>query len=305
MKSSATVDSDDVIAVEDLTKYYGQIVGIHQLSFTVKHGEIFGFLGPNGAGKTTTIRLLLDLLRPTSGRAHLFGQDIRRHSMAIRQKCGYLPGTFSVYGHLSGNEFLRLLANLRNSAAPMLALLFDRFQLSKSDLNHKIKHLSHGTRQKLGIVQAFMHQPPLLILDEPTIGLDPLMQEAFYELVQSSQKQGQTIFFSSHNLPEVEKICQRVAIIRRGELVALETLASLRKKRVRRLKFKLREAVADLRLPAAQLLKNHDLDYEFLVQGPFEDLLKKLATLPIEDLTFPEPDLEEIFMTFYRSDESE
>lgn len=294
-----------VIAVEGLTKYYGQVTGIKQISFTVDQGEIFGFLGPNGAGKTTTIRILLDLLRPSCGKAFIFGKQISKNSLEIRQKCGYLPGSFSSYGNMTGAEFLRFAANLRGTSPTLQPKLLDQFELSKEELLQKIKHLSHGTRQKLGVVQAFFHQPELLILDEPTIGLDPLMQEEFYDLLREFQGQGRTIFFSSHNLPEVEKVCHRVAIIREGELVALETLEGLKKKRYRRLKVTLSKPVEHLQLERAQLLKKQGLQYDFLVKGDIETLLKSLVNLPIEDFVFPEPGLEEVFMTYYRSKEDE
>ena len=299
------MSNSQVIAVERLTKFYGRTVGVQQISFTVQQGEIFGFLGPNGAGKTTTIRLLLDLLRPTSGRIFIFGKQISRNSVEIRQKCGYLPGSFSAYGHMTGAEFLQFAANLRGTLPALQANLLNRFELSQEDLSQKIKHLSHGTRQKLGIVQAFFHQPELLILDEPTIGLDPLMQEEFYDLLRESQKAGGTIFFSSHNLPEVEKVCHQVAIIRMGELVALETLEGLKKKRYRRLKLILRTPVERLQLAEAQLLKKHGLRYDFLVKGDIKTLLKSLVNLPIDDLVLPEPDLEEVFMAFYRGKKNE
>ena len=253
-----------IISVNHLTKFYGKIPGVQDLNFSVSQGEIFGFLGPNGAGKTTTIRMLLDLLRPSSGQI--------------------------------------LAASMRKMSSGLQAGLIDRFHLSKKDLAHRIKHLSHGTLQKLGIIQAFFHQPDLLILDEPTIGLDPLMQEEFYRLLFELQDKGKTIFFSSHNLAEVEKICHRIAIIRDGKLVALETLESLKKKKIRRLKFTLKEPVDQLKLPGARLVRQKDLYYEYLVEGAIKPLLQKLSSLPIDDLTIAEPDLEEVFMTYYRQE---
>ncbi len=294
-----------IIAVENLSKNYGKTVGIRKLDFQVNQGEIFGFLGPNGAGKTTTIRLLLDLLRPTSGRASIFGLPIRNNSLEIRRRCGYLPGNFSAYGEMTGTEFLRFVAEISGKETALQVQLVDRFSLAAGDLAQKIKHLSHGTRQKLGIVQAFFHNPELLILDEPTIGLDPLMQEEFYRLLLDFQRNGSTIFFSSHNLPEVEKVCHRVAIIRAGELVALETLEALKKKRYRRLHLTLREEVENVALPEAELLSQIGRVYNFLVKGNVENLLWALARLPVEDLVFPEPELEEVFMTYYRRDRDE
>ncbi len=297
------MDTLPVISVNKLSKYYGSTLGVHNIDFTVNQGEIFGFLGPNGAGKTTTIRLLLDLLRPSSGEIKIFGDGIDSHSLEIRRRCGYLPGNFVAYSHMTGTDFLRFVASMRKAEPKMQESLIDRFQLSQSALSKKIKQLSHGMLQKLGIIQAFFHQPELLILDEPTIGLDPLMQEELYRLLHEMQNEGKTIFFSSHNLPEVEKICHRIAIIRKGELVALETLEGLKKKKLKRLHFTLSQPVPDLDLPGTDLVNQKDLSYEYLVEGDLQILLKRLSTLPIKDLTFPEPDLEEVFMAYYRKEE--
>ena len=297
------MDTLPVISVNKLSKYYGSTLGVHNIDFTVNQGEIFGFLGPNGAGKTTTIRLLLDLLRPSSGEIKIFGDGIDSHSLEIRRRCGYLPGNFVAYSHMTGADFLRFVASMRKAEPKMQESLIDRFQLSQSALSKKIKQLSHGMLQKLGIIQAFFHQPELLILDEPTIGLDPLMQEELYRLLHEMQNEGKTIFFSSHNLPEVEKICHRIAIIRKGELVALETLEGLKKKKLKRLHFTLSQPVPDLDLPGTDLVNQKDLSYEYLVEGDLQILLKRLSTLPIKDLTFPEPDLEEVFMAYYRKEE--
>ena len=206
---------------------------------------------------------------------------------------------------MKGTEFLHFFSSLRGISPSFNLQLLNRFELSDDDLSQKIKHLSHGTLQKLGIVQAFFHHPELLILDEPTIGLDPLMQEEFYEILRDFQKDGVTIFFSSHNLPEVEKVCDRVAIIRDGDLVALETLDNLKKKRYRRLKIKLSKHVEHFKLDDAQLLKQRGLEYEFILKGNIQSLLKNIANLPIEDFVFPEPDLEEVFMAYYRNNENE
>lgn len=297
------MDSSPIISVSNLTKYYGSTLGVQNINFSVNQGEIFGFLGPNGAGKTTTIRMLLDLLRPSSGQIELFGQEIYNHSLEIRKRCGYLPGNFTAYGYMTGADFLQFAASMRKTEPELQQNLIDRFQLSREDLSQKVKHLSHGMLQKLGIIQAFFHQPELLILDEPTIGLDPLMQEEFYSLLREKQNEGKTIFFSSHNLPEVEKVCQRIAIIRGGELVALETLESLKQKKLRRLKFTLQKPIHDLNLPGARLVNQKELSYEFLVESDVQLLLQQLSSLPIEDLTFPEPDLEEVFMAYYRKEE--
>ena len=289
-----------VIAVENLTKYYGKARGIESIGFAVEAGEVFGFLGPNGAGKTTTIRILLDLVRPTSGTATVFGTHVGKNSLGVRRRCGYLPGDFAPYGHFSADEFLRFASHLRGRGEPVAKSLLDRLGLSKADLSRKIKHLSHGTRQKLGIVQAFFHEPDLLVLDEPTNGLDPLMQGEFYRLLEETKHEGRTVFLSSHILPEVERTCDRVAIVRGGTLVGLETLEALKKKRYRRLRVRLREPRENVELAGAELVKTDGVDYEFLVKGEPGAFLGDLARLPVEDVVFPEPDLEEVFMTYYR-----
>ena len=293
-------DSTPVIDLQKISKFYGKTVGVRNLSFDVQAGEVFGFLGPNGAGKTTTIRLLLDLLRPTSGQIAVFGKALATDSVGIRRRCGYLPGNFAAYGNMTGTAFLQFIARLRRIVPERQGDLLERLHLPASDLAQKIKHLSHGTQQKLGIVQALSHDPELVILDEPTTGLDPLMQEAFYDLIRDCKDRGRTVFFSSHNLPEVEKICDRVAIIRAGELVALETLENLKRKKYRRLKLTLKQPVAGLALPGARLQHQDGLHYEFLVRGDLRQLLQHLGELPIADLAFPEPDLEEVFLTFYQ-----
>jgi ABC-2 type transport system ATP-binding protein len=294
-----------LITVKKLTKYYGRTVGVKEISFSIEPGEIFGFLGPNGAGKTTTIRVLLDLLRPTGGAVSIFGKAVSGNSLKIRRRCGYLPGDFSAYNHLSGDEFLHFAARMRNITPQRQGELLERFGLAEKELAQKIKHFSHGNLQKLGIIQAFFHWPELLILDEPTLGLDPLMQEAFYALLKDYRQSGGTVFFSSHNLPEVEKVCHRVAIIRRGELVALETLENLKRKRFRKLKLTLKTPLENLELPGAQLISRSGAEYVFLVKSDLEMLLRRLAELPVSDLIFPEPELEEVFLAYYRKQNHE
>ncbi|MFQ5599060.1 MAG: ABC transporter ATP-binding protein [Candidatus Krumholzibacteriia bacterium] len=291
--------SPAIISVDQLTKYYGHQVGVERASFTVNQGEIFGFLGPNGAGKTTT----LGLLHATNGTVTIFDQPVPKRSYEVRARCGYLPGNFIGYGHLTSEEFLRFSAKLRRAKPVLQERLLDRFEVAGETLKQKIRHLSHGTRQKLGIIAAFFHRPELVILDEPTIGLDPLMQETFYDLLRETQDDGRTVFFSSHVLPEVEKTCQRVAIIRDGELVALETLDNLRRRRYRRLTVILEHDIGDCELPGARLLATEGLRREFVFNGDAGALLRRLAELPVADFVFPEPDLEDVFMAFYRNEE--
>jgi ABC-2 type transport system ATP-binding protein len=293
-----------VISVENLTKYYGTTRGVESIGFAVEQGEIFGFLGPNGSGKTTTIRILLDLVRPTGGRVSVFGLPLRDGSLDVRRRLGYLPGDFAPTGSFTALEFLSFSLHLRGLKEPVDGSLLERFRLSKSDLSRRIKHLSHGTRQKLGIVHAFIHRPELLILDEPTNGLDPLMQEEFYGLLFDVKRDGRTVFLSSHILHEVEKVCDRAAIVRTGILVALETLEALKCRRARRLILRLRAPVPDLRIEGAELVRREDLSYEFLFRGDAHSLLEQLSVLPVEDFVFPEPDIEEVFVAYYRGESS-
>lgn len=294
------MDNLPVIHIENLTKYFGNVVGVDNISFDVNQGEIFGFLGPNGAGKTTTIRLILDLLRPTSGKITIFGKELPGNSVEIRKRCGYLPGNFSAYGNLTGMEFLRLCADLRNLPRKIDPGLLERFDLASHNLSRKIKYLSHGTLQKLGIVQAFFHQPDLLILDEPTIGLDPLMQEEFYNLLREHQESGCTIFLSSHNLAEVERICLRMAIIRKGVIEKTDSILNLRKMLRKRLIFTLSRPSGDFQLTGAELLLRDGLFYEYIIKDDIQVVMKQLAELPLADVSIPEPGLEEIFINFYR-----
>jgi ABC-2 type transport system ATP-binding protein len=289
-----------VISIHELTKFYGKITGVSNISFDVFQGEVFGFLGPNGAGKTTTIRLLLDLLRPSTGTIEVFGKNLARHSFEIRQKCGYLPGNFSAYANLSGIEFLHLCADLRAIPRKVEPKLLDRFGLSDKNLGQKIKYLSHGTQQKLGIIQAFFHRPELLILDEPTTGLDPLMQETFYDLLLDHMNKGCTIFLSSHNLAEVERICHRMAIIRKGEIERVDSIENLRKMLNKKLRFILSQDAGDFLLPGAEFISRQGLTYEYIVHSDIGIILKHLAELPVVDVLLPEPRLEEIFINFYK-----
>jgi len=289
-----------IISVENLTKYYDNNIGVKDISFEVEKGEIFGFLGPNGAGKTTTIRLLLDLLRPSSGKARIFGLDVNKNSTEILARCGYLQGEFSAYGNLSGNEFFRLIAGFRKISPIIDKNLKERLDLSDHDLLRKIKHLSHGTVQKIGIIQAFFHHPELLILDEPTTGLDPLMQNEFYDLVFESKKNGCTIFISSHNLAEVEKICSRLAIVRRGQLVGLETMKELKEKADRIVEITFSEPVENIEFPGTFLLEHRDLNYIFRFKGNIIELMKSISNLPLTDIVIKKPALSDIFMNYYR-----
>ncbi len=293
-----------VIDVSDLTKYYGAVVGVDGVSFAVEEGEIFGFLGPNGAGKTTTIRLLIQLLHPDRGRVAVFGIPLDAPKADLRERIGYLPGEFNPYLTMTGARFLAYMARYRARPPVLRPFLLDTLKLTEKALKQPIKHLSHGNRQKLGIVLALEHEPDLAILDEPTLGLDPLMQEAFYDILRRLHDKGKTIFLSSHVLSEVEKVCGRIAIVRGGQLVALESLETLKQKRPRRLTVVLEETDEPPVLPGARLLSQEAGRFDYLVEGPIRTVLGALAALPVQDVVFPEPDLEDVFMAYYQEPSS-
>ncbi len=293
------------IETEGLTKFYGAHRGIEEISFAVEPGEVFGFLGPNGAGKTTTIRTLLDLLHPTAGSARIFGLDSRRDSVAIRKRLGNLPGDFGYGKHSTGREALSLLARLRGvSGLGSAEALAERF---RADLDRPLGQLSRGNRQKIGLILAVFHRPELLILDEPTSGLDPLMQEEFLSLVREERERGCAVFLSSHELDEVERVCDRVGIIREGRLVAVERVDELLDKTPRRVSVEFAEAVdsAELRaLPGVSDLEAADGRVAFKATGDIDPVLKAIARHNVVDLEFSRPTLEEIFLTYYEEEAS-
>jgi ABC-2 type transport system ATP-binding protein len=290
-----------VIETQRLTKRYGESRGIEDVSLTVRRGEVFGFLGPNGAGKTTTIRTLLDLLHPTSGSARLFGLDSRRDSLVIRARLGNLPGEFACDPRRTGREVVALLAELRGMHDLGRATeLADRFH---ADLDRPVGHLSRGNRQKIAIIQALFHSPELLILDEPTGGLDPLMQEEFHQLVGEERDRGTTVFLSSHDLEEVERLCDRVAIIRGGRLVAIEHVADLTARRFRHATVRFADTVAASELRAIDGVRDVEAEgrqIRFGVEASALDrVVKQLARHEIVDLELAHPSLEEIFLALY------
>ena len=302
------------ILLERMTKRYGKSRGVADLELEVELGCVFGFLGPNGAGKTTTIRVLLDLIRPTSGRALVFGLDSRRESMAIRRRSGYLPGELSLYGRLTGDETLRYFANLRGGVDPgSVRALCERLDF---DAGKKVADLSTGNRRKLGLIQALMHRPELLILDEPTAGLDPLVRHELYHLVEEAKEAGQTVFLSSHDLPEVQRVCDRVAFVREGELVALEDVAALTGRAVREIEvtfaapvpaaaFAGVDGVAGVTAngagsgPGAGPSAAGARTLRLTVSGSLDATVKMLARYEVVTMTSRELDLEDVFLTFY------
>jgi beta-exotoxin I transport system ATP-binding protein len=290
----------DVIRIQGLSKFYGRRRGLDGLDLEVQAGEVYGFLGPNGAGKTTTIRLLLDLIHPTSGSASVLGEDPRVGGAALRARLGYLPGDFNVDGGQSGRELLRHLAYLRGGVpAAQLNALAERFDL---DLTTRIGSLSKGNRQKIGIVQAFMHRPELLILDEPTAGLDPIMQQRFVELVRETRAGGQTIFMSSHVLSEVQQCADRVGIVRDGQLVAVEAVEELRSRAIRRVEVHFDDPISPepfAGLPGVMDLQTDGSTLHCRLAGRADALVKMIARYRVDSLVIEEPDLEELFFTYY------
>jgi ABC-2 type transport system ATP-binding protein len=290
-----------VIETDRLTKRYGDARGIEDVSLSVARGEVFGFLGPNGAGKTTTIRTLLDLLHPTSGSARLFGLDSRRDSLAIRARLGNLPGDFACDPRRTGRELVTLFAAVRGlQGLGRAEELAERFH---ADLDRPVGHLSRGNRQKIGLVQALFHTPELLILDEPTGGLDPLMQEEFHKVVAEERARGTTVLLSSHDLDEVERLCDRVAIIREGRLIAVEHVAELTQRRFRHVTVQFAEPVDDAEIGALDGVRDLETDgcrARFGVDaGALDAVVKAIARHEIVDLELARPSLEEIFLTYY------
>ena len=294
-----------VIETRGLTKRYGRETtpALADLELQVEPGEIFGFLGPNGAGKSTTIRLLLGFLHPTSGGATVLGQDIGTGSVEIRRRTGYLPGGIAFWDGLTGERLLDELAAMSGRAPVRREDLADRLELPIATIRRPIRDYSRGMRQKLGIIQALQHDPELAILDEPSEGLDPLMQRAFYEIVEDLRKEGRTIFFSSHILSEVERICDRVAIVRHGRLVALEDVGSLLERRKRNVELRFDGdpprlgqlvGVSDVRVVADRLTCRLEGDV-----GPF---LQAIATTRVRDLTIEPARLEDAFLEYYADD---
>ncbi|WFE29659.1 ABC transporter ATP-binding protein [Solwaraspora sp. WMMD791] len=298
--------ADPAIRTERLVKTYGRNRGLTGLDLQVETAEVYGFLGPNGAGKSTTIRLLLDLIRPTSGTVRVLGLDPRTDGVALRRRIGYLAGDFVVDGRQTGHELLTYLGNLRGGVPrARITELAERLDL---DLSRRIKGLSKGNRQKVGVVQAFMHSPELLILDEPTSGLDPFLQQEFVTMVREAKAAGQTVFMSSHVMSEVQQTADRVGIIRDGQLVAVDGVEQLRDRAVRQI-----EIVFDAPVPATEFeavpgvsdltVSGHRLRCR--LDGRADPLIKAASRHTVISLLAEEPDLEELFFTYYRREEAD
>jgi len=293
-----------IIETENLTRFYGENRGIEALNLKIEVGEIFGFLGPNGAGKTTTIRLILNLIRPTSGRALLFGRDIRKSYYENFKRIGVVPGELSLYEEQSGIDFLNYMNRFSGRPAIMQDELCEAFKLPADVLQNKIRYYSNGMKQKLAIVQAMQEKPELLIFDEPTEGLDPLIRNVLYSYLLQLKNEGCTIFFSSHNLAEVEKICDRAGLVKEGKLIFNDTLGSLKAKLVRRMYLVMEKDinVSDFKFEGIEVLYHQENKIELLVRCDINVLIKKLADFRVMSMTFPEPSLEDAFLSFYKGD---
>ncbi|WP_354644307.1 ABC transporter ATP-binding protein [Kitasatospora camelliae] len=294
------------IELAGLSKYYGRKAGVDQLDLTVRRGEIFGFLGPNGAGKTTTIRCLVGLLRPSSGQIRLLGLDPLFDHRRLAPRLGYLPGELRLYPELTGAQTLRLLSDLQGAATPRRVELCERLGLAAADLGRPVREYSRGMKQKLGLVQALQHDPELVVLDEPTEGLDPLVQEVFFALLEEASHVGRTVLLSSHVLPEVQRACGRVALVRAGRLVAVRSVSTLRQERARRVRLVLADGRGPQALgPAERWSPRWNGDEVQLLVPPTElvtGLRELLAALPVADVSVEEAGLDEAFLDLYRQD---
>ena len=306
--SSVSIPSDaaPAIRLDGLGKRYGRVTALTNVSLDVRPGEIFGFLGLNGAGKTTTIRILLDLVRPTAGRAFVFGADCRKNGLTVRAQVGYLPGELGFRGEMTGEATLDFLGRLhaRRIDKRWRRDLLDRIELAPADLGRKLREYSTGMKRKLGIVQAFQSDAPLIILDEPTDGLDPMMQEAVYDLLAEVKRRGRTVFMSSHVLPEVERVCDRIGLLRAGALGIVSSIDEVRHLAARRVRILFGEDVA---APAAwpdgcEALELTPRVWHLRVHGPLGPVIALSAPLGVHDVEVHEPHLEEVLKHYYQDE---
>ncbi|MFN2298269.1 MAG: ATP-binding cassette domain-containing protein [Anaerolineales bacterium] len=287
-----------VIEVENLTKYYGKSRGIVDVSFREEEGEIFGFIGPNGAGKSTTIRLLLSLIHPSSGGARVFGKDVTKHGPEIRRDIGYLPSEVYYYEGMKVVDLLNYSASFYpGDCSRRIKELSDLMEL---EMNRRISDLSYGNKKKVGIVQGLLHSPKLLFLDEPTAGLDPLMQRNFFDLIRRENERGVTVFFSSHILGEVQRLCTRVGIIREGRIVEISDIRTLQKNNYKKIRVTGKGLKpANVKIAGSTNIQTENGTVSFFFKGDINQVLKKLGGLKVEDVSIEEPTLEEIFMHYY------
>jgi ABC-2 type transport system ATP-binding protein len=292
------------VSIQGITKRFGSLAAVNNLRLEAAEGEILGFLGLNGAGKTTMIRILLDLLRPNAGRALLFGYDCQTQGLQARSNIGYLPGEMGIYSDLTGREALDLLAGINRKPIDrkLRRELQERLELPDRDLRRRLREYSTGMKRKLGIIQAFQSDPGLLILDEPTEGLDPLMQESFYQLLADVKRRGRTVFMSSHVLSEVGRVCDRIALLRKGELALLSSVEECRKLAARIVRVYFAEDVQlSPGLPGGiEVVTSSPRLWALKVEGPLGPLLSFISALPVRDLEVAEPRLEDAVMAYYR-----
>jgi len=299
--------SNSVIKLENVHKYYGKVHALQGLNLEVEQGEVFGFLGPNGAGKTTTIRCMLDLIRPNSGKIEVFGIDPQHAPLAVKEKVGYLPGDLKLAGDFTPRDFFKHLRKLRNNRRDWNEIL----KLAKRldlNLDSKIKTLSQGNKQKVGLIQCFISHVPLLMLDEPTLGLDPLMKQEVLNIIREQRENGTTVFFSSHILSEVQKVADRVGIIRKGSLVEIANTEDLIGRSLTRAMVQFDQEVSRSELeeiPSVEILRVNDNNraYTLEVRGEMSGLIKTLANYPVLDLEINKPSLEEVFLKYYEEQE--
>ncbi len=287
-----------VIEVDHLTKYYGKARGITDVSFHVDEGEIFGFIGPNGAGKSTTIRLLLSLIYPTSGSGTIFGKDCIQYGPELRREIGYLPSEVFYYDRMKVIDLLKYSASFYDKDCTQR--MHELAELMELELHRRIEDLSYGNRKKVGIVQGLLHSPKLLFLDEPTAGLDPLMQRKFFQLIREENQRGVTVFFSSHILGEVQRMCNRVGIIKEGQIIEIADIRTLQQNNYKKVRVEATEVgAAYFDLPGVTNLEQHNGAIRFFYKGDINAVMGKIGALTVSDVTIEEPTLEEIFMHYY------
>ena len=288
----------NIIEVNNLTKYYGKARGIVDVSFNVDEGEIYGFIGPNGAGKSTTIRLFLSLIYPSSGDAKIFGRDCIKYGAELRQEIGYLPSDVFYYEGMKVIDLLKYSASFyKKDCSKRLVELAEIMEL---DLGRKINDLSFGNKKKVGIVQGLLHQPKLIVLDEPTSGLDPLMQQKFFKLIREENQRGATIFFSSHILGEVQKMCNRVAIIKEGSIINIQDIKSLQKDNYKKIRIETNEMDAQpFQIDGVSKMENSNGNLSFFYKGDINLIMRLISEKEITDVTIEDLTLEEIFIHYY------
>lgn len=298
-----------VIDIQRLSKQYGRgnraFTALRDLTLSIQQGEVFGYLGPNGAGKSTTINILLDIIRPSAGRATIFGMDVSREAVEVHKRIGFMPGELALWRGERASQIIEDFARLRGNPAPQIRYADELAQRLSLDTSKRIREYSTGNKRKVGLVLALMHKPDLLILDEPTNGLDPLLQHTFNQLMLEAKAEGRTVFLSSHVLSEVQSICDRVGILRGGELKSVENVQMLLTNGVRKVALQVQpeaqaQATACLdALPNVRDLTNGSDMLRFTYVGQMQPLIEQLAQLPVQDLLINEPSLEEVFLAFY------